>query len=69
MLRCASSFVVAAYVKVRLTPYGLRALPAELFYEAVEFGYFLDFLRVHQNCAPEKGIQTVRVPPFKKCIA
>jgi hypothetical protein len=31
MLRYAASFVVAAYVKVRLTPQALRALPAELF--------------------------------------
>jgi hypothetical protein len=31
MLRCAASFVVAAYVKVRLTPQDLRDLPAELF--------------------------------------
>jgi hypothetical protein len=31
MLRCAASFIVAAYVKVRLTPQDLRALPAELF--------------------------------------
>jgi len=31
MLRCASFFVVAAYVKVRLTPQDLHALPAELF--------------------------------------
>ena len=31
MLRYASSFIVAAYVQVRLTPQGSRALPAELF--------------------------------------
>jgi len=31
MLRCAASFVTAAYVKVRLIPQDLRALPAELF--------------------------------------
>jgi hypothetical protein len=31
MLRCAASFVVAAYALVRLTPQDLRALPAELF--------------------------------------
>jgi len=31
MLRCAASFVVAAYKKVRLTPHDLRALPAEHF--------------------------------------
>jgi hypothetical protein len=37
MLRCAVSFVVAAYVTVRLTPHDLRALPAETFYEAADF--------------------------------
>src|SRR4030042_420203 len=31
MLRCASPFVIAAYVTVRLIPQGSRALPAELF--------------------------------------
>jgi hypothetical protein len=31
MLRCAASFVIAAYVRVRLVPLDLRALPAELF--------------------------------------
>jgi hypothetical protein len=28
MLRCASSFVIAAYAKVRLIPQDSRALPA-----------------------------------------
>jgi hypothetical protein len=37
MLRCASSFVVAAYAKVRLTPHDLRALPAELFLRSRHF--------------------------------
>ena len=49
MLRCAASFVVAAYAKVRLTPHDLRALPAELFFEAVVLGSLFDFLRVRQN--------------------
>jgi hypothetical protein len=31
MLRCAASFVIAAYTKVRRIPHDLRALPAELF--------------------------------------
>jgi hypothetical protein len=31
MLRCAASFVIAAYAEVRLNPQDLRALPAELF--------------------------------------
>jgi len=37
MLRCASSFVVAAYAQVRLTPQDLRALPAGLFRSRVPF--------------------------------
>jgi len=36
MLRCAASFVVAAYAKVRLTPRALRALPLA-FYKASIF--------------------------------
>ncbi len=44
MLRCAASFVIAAYEKVRLIPQDLRALPAALFTkpsfaEAVEAKY------------------------------
>jgi hypothetical protein len=31
MLRCAASFVVATYAKVRLTPHDLRALPLKVF--------------------------------------
>jgi hypothetical protein len=31
MLRCAASFVVATYAKVRLTPHDLRALPLNVF--------------------------------------
>jgi hypothetical protein len=31
MLRCAASFVTAAYVYIRLVPQDLRSLPAELF--------------------------------------
>jgi len=49
MLRCAASFVIAAYDQVRLIPQDLRALPAELFYEAVVFGAFFDFLRGHHD--------------------
>jgi hypothetical protein len=44
MLRCAASFVVVAYDRVLLTPHDLRVLHAELFYAAVEFGQFSDFL-------------------------
>jgi hypothetical protein len=31
MLRCASPFVIAAYITVRLIPQASRALPAKLF--------------------------------------
>jgi hypothetical protein len=31
MLCCAASFVIAAYVTIRLIPHDLRASPAELF--------------------------------------
>jgi hypothetical protein len=47
MLRCAASFVVAAYVRVRLTPQDLRALPAELFTQpsfSVHFSTFYEFV-------------------------
>jgi hypothetical protein len=30
MLRCAASFVIAAYIQVRLIPQALHALPAAL---------------------------------------
>jgi hypothetical protein len=46
MLRCAASFVVAAYPKVRITPRDLRALPADFLQSRPHF----DFLRVHQDC-------------------
>jgi hypothetical protein len=43
MLRCAASFVIAAYVKVRLIPHDLRALPAELFTQP-SFSAFYEFV-------------------------
>jgi len=45
MLRCAASFVTAAYVKVRLIPQALRALPLALFTKPSHIGHFPDFLR------------------------
>jgi hypothetical protein len=48
MLRCASSFVVATYGTVRLTPHDSRALPLELFYEAARLHCDADLLRVCQ---------------------
>jgi hypothetical protein len=50
MLRYASSFVVAAYGKVRLTPQDSRALPAELFTKPSRKQGFYDFLRGRQYC-------------------
>jgi hypothetical protein len=43
MLRCAASFVVAVYAKVRLTPQNLRALPAELFTQPWNYDSFSTF--------------------------
>jgi hypothetical protein len=43
MLRCAASFVIAAYVKVRLIPRDLCALPAELFTQPPFSAHFSAF--------------------------
>jgi hypothetical protein len=48
MLRYAASFVIAAYVQVRLIPHDLRALPAELFTRPSRIQGFCHFLREHQ---------------------
>jgi hypothetical protein len=48
MLRCAASFVIAAYVNVRLIPQDLRALPAELFTKPsvlANFSTFFEFVK------------------------
>jgi hypothetical protein len=47
MLRCASSFIVAAYIKVHLSPQALRALPAELFTKPSDLAWFSIFYGVH----------------------
>jgi 3-oxoacyl-[acyl-carrier-protein] synthase II len=41
MLRCAAFLVIAAYVKVRLIPRYLRALPLEHFTKPIEFRFFV----------------------------
>jgi hypothetical protein len=43
MLRCAASFVIAAYSQVRLIPQDLRALPAELFTQPSRIKVFAPF--------------------------
>jgi len=43
MLRCASSFVITAYVYVRLAPQDSHALPAELFTEPSNLACFSTF--------------------------
>jgi hypothetical protein len=43
MLRCASSFVIAAYTTVRLIPQDLRALPADILRSLPDFNAFLIF--------------------------
>jgi len=46
-LRCAASFVIAAYGKERLIPQALRALPLELFAKPFQIGSFADLLRIY----------------------
>jgi hypothetical protein len=45
MLRCAASFVIAAYFYVRLIPHDWRALPANFLRNHHNF----DFLQVRQK--------------------
>jgi hypothetical protein len=52
MLRCASLLVIAAYLKVRLTPHNSRALPAELL-QSRYYNYNLEFSAF--NTMGEKG--------------
>jgi len=49
MLRCASSFVITAYAKVRLIPQDSRALPAGFFRSRPIFATFKNFLRGRQT--------------------
>jgi hypothetical protein len=63
MLRCAASFVVAAYVKVRLTPQALRALPAETFYEAADFEKSPDAQNEIDCPVPENGLRWAKRMP------
>src|SRR4030042_738308 len=46
MLRCASSFVIAAYATVRLIPHDSRALPADFLRSRPLFGTFKTFYEV-----------------------
>jgi hypothetical protein len=41
MLRCASSFVIAAYTTVRLVPQDSRALPADILRSRPDFNTLL----------------------------
>jgi hypothetical protein len=45
MLRCAASFVIAAYFHVRLNPQDWRAWPANFLQSRLDF----DYLRIHQQ--------------------
>jgi hypothetical protein len=51
MLRCAASFVTAAYAKVRLIPQDLRALPAALLTKPsilVRFSTFYEYIIIDE---------------------
>jgi hypothetical protein len=71
MLRCAASFVIAAYAQVRLIPHDLRALPqpapaeaGEAFYKTVPFSMFLPlFTRASKMVRDKsKGLRLKRSP-------
>jgi hypothetical protein len=49
MLRCASSFVIAAYTKVRLIPQNSRALPAAFLRSRPGFNVLLIFCESIKN--------------------
>jgi hypothetical protein len=50
VLRCAASFVIAEYVKVRLIPQDLHALPAELFAKPSQILGICDFYEIGKSC-------------------
>ena len=60
MLRCASSFVIAAYTKVRLIPQDLRALPADILRSRPIFATFKIFY--------EFIILEALPPPIRQCV-
>jgi hypothetical protein len=63
MLRCASSFVIAAYEIVRLIPQVLRALPLELFakpFTAERFGNILKVDRDPVLVRAGRGLRRIR---------
>jgi hypothetical protein len=60
MLRCAASFVIAAYPKVRFIPQDLRALPANFLQSRLK----IDFLRGHQLWRRHFQSFLMRVCPF-----
>jgi hypothetical protein len=73
MLRCAASFVIAAYAEVRLIPQDLRALPAELFTKPSKlaiFSTFYTFIKIHfQNVIIEflfPAVQPVVTADFSR---
>jgi hypothetical protein len=57
MLRCAASFVIAAYPKVRFIPQDLRALPANFLQSRLK----IDFLRGHHYYEYDKNAFTCQV--------
>jgi hypothetical protein len=64
MLRCAASFVIAAYAEVRLIPQDLRALPAELFTKPSEFAIFPTFYEFRKHNFPSIASDPCpRLPP------
>src|SRR4030042_2312451 len=73
MLRCASPFVIAAYVYVRLIPQGSRALPAAFLRSRPNFKAFVTFnesVKPDGQITPQfAGGMPRRRGPLKKRLA
>jgi len=59
MLRCAASFVIAAYDEVRLIPQDLRALPAELFSRLSKLAIFSTFYEFIKSGLVPKPVRRI----------
>jgi hypothetical protein len=65
MLRCASSFVIAAYGKVRRIPHDSRALPAAFLRSRPIFTAFKNFYGVINVADTRKLADRRDMPVFK----
>src|SRR4030042_501371 len=67
MLRCASPFVIATYVYVRLIPQGSRALPADFLRSRPKFKAFATFYESVIFPAPLLQVTGKETPAHRHC--